>query len=408
MPSALAIGPGGTNLYVAAASSTGAEPQLLQYAIGAGGLLTPLTARRARSRLRDARSRGHSRRPQHLPRRVRTASLRSRGRRAGGAQVSAGAGTARRRRRGREPQPGAGGPLRDPLGAGRRAVSFDASSAADPDGSIRRYDWDFGDGNVLPTAVRASRTSTPAPAPMRPGSWSPTTRVRPRARCSRAAQCSATAPRAPRPCAWWRSAPLRRPARCARRPRTSAEAGPRRDDRRRAGRRTRARSPSPPASFREARDLARDPRGLPGGHHQGTRPAQLREKPPRRRPAGPLLRRSLPGASAPDRPLPHRAPVARGLRALQGSAGAQLAGEAAAPLGQRKGPLPVTRALFVRRRAPRADMARRGRGTTVVRRGRVAVRDFGRGTTTLVEAGERYLAGRVRHRCRSPRRPTRA
>ena len=43
MPSALAIGPGGANLYVAAASSTGAEPQLLQYAIGAGGLLTPLT-----------------------------------------------------------------------------------------------------------------------------------------------------------------------------------------------------------------------------------------------------------------------------------------------------------------------------------------------------------------------------
>ena len=31
-------------------------------------------------------------------------------------------------------------------------------------------------------------------------------------------------------------------------------------------------------------------------------------------------------------------------------------------------------------------------GPSVVRRGRVAVRDFGRGTTTLVEAGERYLA----------------
>jgi 6-phosphogluconolactonase (cycloisomerase 2 family) len=29
-------------------------------------------------------------------------------------------------------------------------VSFDASDAADPDGSITRYDWDFGDGNLLP------------------------------------------------------------------------------------------------------------------------------------------------------------------------------------------------------------------------------------------------------------------
>jgi DNA-binding beta-propeller fold protein YncE len=30
------------------------------------------------------------------------------------------------------------------------AVSFDARSATDPDGSITRYDWDFGDGNALP------------------------------------------------------------------------------------------------------------------------------------------------------------------------------------------------------------------------------------------------------------------
>jgi PKD repeat protein len=30
------------------------------------------------------------------------------------------------------------------------AVSFDGSGAADPDGSITRYDWDFGDGNLLP------------------------------------------------------------------------------------------------------------------------------------------------------------------------------------------------------------------------------------------------------------------
>jgi DNA-binding beta-propeller fold protein YncE len=29
------------------------------------------------------------------------------------------------------------------------AVSFDAGSASDPDGSITRYDWDFGDGNTL-------------------------------------------------------------------------------------------------------------------------------------------------------------------------------------------------------------------------------------------------------------------
>jgi PKD domain len=34
----------------------------------------------------------------------------------------------------------------DPAGS---TVAFDASGAADPDGSITRYDWNFGDGNVL-------------------------------------------------------------------------------------------------------------------------------------------------------------------------------------------------------------------------------------------------------------------
>lgn len=34
-------------------------------------------------------------------------------------------------------------------GSAGSATQFDASGAADPDGSIVRYDWDFGDGNVL-------------------------------------------------------------------------------------------------------------------------------------------------------------------------------------------------------------------------------------------------------------------
>ena len=54
-------------------------------------------------------------------------------------------------RRRREPEPGARRPLRGgrarPAGS---AVAFDAAGASDPDGSITRYDWDFGDGNTLP------------------------------------------------------------------------------------------------------------------------------------------------------------------------------------------------------------------------------------------------------------------
>jgi PKD repeat protein len=45
-------------------------------------------------------------------------------------------------------------------------VSFDASSAADPDGSITRYDWDFGDGTLL-----ADGGPTPSHLYARPGEY---------------------------------------------------------------------------------------------------------------------------------------------------------------------------------------------------------------------------------------------
>lgn len=34
--------------------------------------------------------------------------------------------------------------------AGGQTASFDATSSSDPDGQVARFDWDFGDGTVLP------------------------------------------------------------------------------------------------------------------------------------------------------------------------------------------------------------------------------------------------------------------
>jgi DNA-binding beta-propeller fold protein YncE len=151
MPSALAIGPGGTNLYVAAASSTGAEPQLLQYAIGAGGLLTPLTPpgvpvpdseMRDLAVTPDGRSIYLAGSDLHLFDLVAGGLAAPKSPPALGLLGAAGVVVSPNQ------APVARFEIR--LAPAGSAVSFDASSAADPDGSIRRYDWDFGDGNVLP------------------------------------------------------------------------------------------------------------------------------------------------------------------------------------------------------------------------------------------------------------------
>jgi DNA-binding beta-propeller fold protein YncE len=54
-------------------------------------------------------------------------------------------------------------------GAAGSATAFDASSAADSDGSIVRYDWDFGDGNVL-----LDGGPTPTHVYTRPGTYTAT------------------------------------------------------------------------------------------------------------------------------------------------------------------------------------------------------------------------------------------
>ena len=59
------------------------------------------------------------------------------------------------------------------------AVSFDATPPPTPTARSVATTGTSATATCSPTAVRASRTSTPAPAPTRPGSWSPTTRVRP-------------------------------------------------------------------------------------------------------------------------------------------------------------------------------------------------------------------------------------
>ena len=73
-----------------------------------------------------------------------------------------------RLRRGGEPQPGPGGELPRRLRSGGRGQPHAVRRArgADPDGSIVRYDWDFGDGTLLPNGG-----PTPQHVYTRPGTY---------------------------------------------------------------------------------------------------------------------------------------------------------------------------------------------------------------------------------------------
>ncbi len=149
-PAALAIAPGGTSLYAAASSSAVGERRLVQYAIEADGRLS-------------------ARVPASVA--VSGANLGDLALTPDGRSLYAAGGDLQLFDLGRDglasPKAppaldlvGAGGVVVSPnqapvarfevfVAPAGSAVSFDARGAADPDGSILRYDWDFGDGNVL-------------------------------------------------------------------------------------------------------------------------------------------------------------------------------------------------------------------------------------------------------------------
>ncbi len=228
------------------------------------------------------------------------------------------------------------------------AVSFDAGGATDSDGSITRYDWDFGDGNTLANGgpqvshvyaqpgtyeVRLVVTDNEGASTLTTfngnsvlGNGSPA------ATTSRVIQVAAAAlPLAP---------PIV-PAQPAR-----PELGETRD--RRARRRPRARAPAGRGQLRGPPHPARDPRGLARRRAPWQGAAEQHPRPWRERSAGALLARSVPGAPAALGALHHRACAARRDRALPARNARERGGASlAAPLGQRQGPLPDPRALLV-------------------------------------------------------------
>lgn len=149
-PSALAIAPNGDSLYVAAASTVAAERHLLQYAIGTDGRLIPRTpagVAAPASELRDLAVTPDGRSLYLAGADLNLFDLATDG--LASPKSSPGLGLL-----------GAAGVVVSPnqapvasfevgSAAAGSAVTFDGSRAADPDGSILRYDWDFGDGNVL-------------------------------------------------------------------------------------------------------------------------------------------------------------------------------------------------------------------------------------------------------------------
>ena len=146
--------PTARQLYVAAGSGLAAGAASLGFAIGAGR--TPLTPAAARSTLAagpwylsaspDGRSLFAAGDDGHLfdlgARGALAAEGVPRPSTSGDPSASSSAPTRRRSR---------ASPRRRRASRARRS-RFDASGAVDPDGTIARYDWDFGDGTLLPTA----------------------------------------------------------------------------------------------------------------------------------------------------------------------------------------------------------------------------------------------------------------
>ena len=240
------------------------------------------------------------------------------------------------------------------------AVVFNAAGASDPDGSITRYDWDFGDGNTLQnggpqvahvfaqpgsyevrlvvTDNEGASTLTTFTGTSVLGNGSPA------AATSRVIQIAAP------------DLPLPPPIGPAQPPRPelgeTVIVEP-------AGGRVLVRLPGE-ENFVNLRTLQVIPDRL--AHRRASRQdaPQQRPRPRRQRPAGPLLPGPVPGPPAPLRALPDGARAARQDRPLPARNARERGGAiVAAPLGQRQRPLPDPRALLVGSRARHALARRR-------------------------------------------------
>ena len=362
MPSALAIAPGGNNLYVAAASAVAGERRLLQYAIGSDGRLTPrIPAGLAapHSQLRDLAVTPDGRSLYLAGADLSLFDLAADG--LASPKSSPGLGLL-----------GAAGVVVSPnqapvarfevgAAAAGSAVTFDGSSAADPDGSILRYDWDFGDGNVLLNGgPRVSHVYA------RPGTYRARLAVTDNEGAStRTVFTGGSVLGNGSPAAeTFRSVEVLA-AGAARRP--DVTAGPAQAATpdlgetiivEPAGGRVRVRLPGR-RSFVRLETL----REIPVGSVVDASRGRVLLSSVRSRRGGVQQGRfseaSVPGSSAPRGPLPDRARAAGGLRTVRNRQRDELTGEAPPSLGQRQGPLQDAWALLIRRRARHA-LARAG------------------------------------------------